>query len=118
MARIEGIVLYRLRLPLRVHYKVFQRVFRDFEPIVAELRDSDGHVGWGEAEITPGYANETPAGGWAWCRATAERLVGLEVSAARAVIAHEIGANPHAASVLMSALDMASAHPALVRQDS
>ena len=117
MPRIEEITLYRLRVPLQVPYKVSQRVFHDFEPIVAELRDSDGHVGWGEAEITPGYADETPAGGWAWCRAMAERLVGLDVSAAAAVIAPEIGPNPHAASVLTGALDIASAHPVLARQE-
>lgn len=117
MVGIEEIVLYRLRVPLKVPYKVSQRVFHHFDPIVAELRDSDGHIGWGEAEITPGYADETPNGGWAWCRAMAERLLGLDIVAAAAAIAPEIEANPHAASVLTGALDSAGAHTALVRRE-
>ena len=116
MARIEEIVLYRLRVPLSVPYKVSLHVFHHFEPIVASLRDSDGRTGWGEAEITPGYADETPDGGWTWCRTMAAALIGRDVAAAPATIAPTRDANPHAASVLTGALDSATGHPLLDRR--
>lgn len=115
MARIEEIVLHRLRIPLSVPYKVSLHVFHHFEPIVACLRDSDGRTGWGEAEITPGYSDETLEGGWAWCRALAAALVGRDAADAPTLIAPTIETNPHAASVLTGALDSAQGHPLLDR---
>lgn len=113
MPRIEEIVLHRLRVPLSVPYKVSLTVFHHFEPIVASLRDSDGRVGWGEAEITPGYSDETPDGGWGWCREMAPKLLGLDAAQAATALVPAMVANPHAASVLSGALDDARGHPAL-----
>ena len=44
-------------------YKDSRRVFHEFDPIVIEIRDRDGRVGWGETVISTGYTNETPDGG-------------------------------------------------------
>ena len=43
------------------------RTFTEFEPIIVEVRDSDGRVGWGEGHISPGSSRETREGGWAFC---------------------------------------------------
>jgi L-alanine-DL-glutamate epimerase-like enolase superfamily enzyme len=111
--RITEITLRRLSLPLTVPYKVSLKAFTEFAPIVAEIRDSDGRAGWGEAEIHHGYGDETPEGGWQYCRAMAERLVGLSPEQAKALIAPTIARNTHAASVLMSAIETIEEHPAL-----
>jgi L-Ala-D/L-Glu epimerase len=64
MSRIAEITMRRLRVPLTVPYKVSLRTFTHFEPIVAEICDADGRVGWGEAEIHRGYGQRrrNPAG--------------------------------------------------------
>lgn len=103
---IDVIELYRLRVPLTVPYKVSKRTFHVFAPLVAMLRTRDGHLGWGEASISPGYGSETPDGGWDLLKSWSEQLVGQPLSAARDVLAPEATANPHAASVLLSAIEM------------
>jgi L-Ala-D/L-Glu epimerase len=106
MARIAGIVLRRLRLKLSTPYKVAGRVFDDFDPIVVEMRDSDGRTGFGETVISEGYTNETREGGWRFCREMAGRLVGLAPDAAKRSLEPHIRENSHAASVLITAIEM------------
>ena len=76
MSRIAEIVVRRLRVPLTVPYKLSLRTFHDFEPLVAELRDSDGRSAWGEAEIHEGSGRQTSETGWAFCRRMAPQLLG------------------------------------------
>lgn len=113
MSRIAEITMRRLRVPLTVPYKVSLRTFTHFEPIVAEICDADGRVGWGEAEIHRGYGHETPESGWNYGLAMAPRLLGLDFAAAADVIAPTVAADPHAASVMMSAVETLAGHPAL-----
>ena len=112
MARIEQITVSHLRLPLLVPYKVSRKTFDDFDPLVVELHTDEG-VGWGEAVISPGYADETPEGGWAYLEAMAPRLIGLELGAAQAMLEPTVAANSHAASVLLTACEMAGRSPLL-----
>jgi L-Ala-D/L-Glu epimerase len=112
--KIDAIEIYRAEIPLTVPYKVSRRTFTAFDPLIASIRTRDGRIGWGEATITAGYAvGETPQTGWAFLRAWGERLAGREVAEARALLEPEIEAHSHAASILISALEMIERSPLL-----
>lgn len=113
MSRIEEITVRRLKVPLTAPYKVSLRTFHHFEPLVAELRDSDGSSAWGEAEIHAGYGHETAETGWAFCRCLAPRLIGRTPAEAVALLTPEAAGDPHAASILLSAAETLAGHPAL-----
>lgn len=113
MSRISEITVRRLKLPLTVPYKVSLRTFRHFEPLVAELRDSDGRSAWGEAEIHAGYGHETAETGWEFCRRHAPRLIGLTPAEAVALLTPTAAGDPHAASILLSAAETLAGHPAV-----
>jgi o-succinylbenzoate synthase len=116
-SRVEQIMLHRIRLPLCRPYHVSYRVYEHFEPIIVEMRDGDGRSGWGEGHISPGYSHETLDGGWAFCRAQAERVVGLPVADAKAALIAGIDASPVASTALMTALEMLEGSP-LLRLDA
>lgn len=105
--RIEAVEIFRTEVPLTVPYKVSRWTFTAFDPLIASIRMRDGRIGWGEATITEGYAvDETPKTGWAFLKAWGERLVGRDLIEARALLEPEIHANSHAASILITALEM------------
>ena len=116
-ARLEQITLRRISLPLCRPYHVSYRVYEHFEPIVVEMRDGDGRSGWGEGHISPGYSHETVDGGWAFCRAQAERALGLPVAEAKATLIAGIDASPVASTALITALEMLEGSP-LLRLDA
>lgn len=113
MSSIERIVIRRLKMPLTTPYKVSRRVFHDFDPIVVEMRDRDGRVGWGEVVISEGYTNESPEGGWRFATGMAERLVGATTAEAKSVLAPHAHENSHACTVLMTAIEMIEGTPLL-----
>jgi L-alanine-DL-glutamate epimerase-like enolase superfamily enzyme len=115
--RLERITLHRIRLPLVRPYHVSYRVYEHFEPIIVEMRDSDGRSGWGEGHISPGYSHETIDGGWAFCRARAQRAVGRPVTEAKATLVADIAASPVASTALITALEMLEGSP-LLRLDA
>jgi L-alanine-DL-glutamate epimerase-like enolase superfamily enzyme len=105
---IEAIEIFRAEVPLKVPYKVSRWTFTAFDPLIASIRLRDGRFGWGEATIQAGYAlDETPETGWAFLKQWGERLAGLDIATAMAMLEAEIPANSHAASILISALEMA-----------
>jgi L-Ala-D/L-Glu epimerase len=106
MAAIEQIVIRRLKMPLTTPYKVSRRVFNDFDPIIVEMRDRDGRLGWGEVVISEGYTNESVAGGWRFCTGMAERLVGTTPTEMKAALAPQVRENSHACTALTTALEM------------
>jgi len=65
--KLQELKLRTVRLPLIRPYVLSYRTFTEFEPIIVEVRDSDGRVGWGEGHISPGSSRETRKGGWAFC---------------------------------------------------
>ncbi len=103
---VREITLYRLKLPLETPYHVSYRVYEDFEPIVVEARDAAGHTGWGEGHISPGYSDETVDGGWAFCRARADAMIGKDVAGAKGLAEAGIAESPVAASALVTAMEM------------
>src|ERR1044071_1083915 len=96
--KLAEITLRIVRLPLIRPYVLSYRTYTEFEPIIVEVRDDDGRVGWGEGHISPGSSSETPAGGWAFCREHAQAVVGKDTAEATAMI---------------TAIEMLEDHPAL-----
>src|SRR6185436_19727407 len=103
------IVLRTVRLPLIRPYVLSYRTFTEFEPIIVEVRDGDGRVGWGEGHISPGSSRETREGGWAFCRDHAVAVIGKDTKEAKAMIATNLAASKVAAT----AIEMLEDHPLL-----
>jgi L-alanine-DL-glutamate epimerase-like enolase superfamily enzyme len=111
--KLQELTLRTVRLPLIRPYVLSYRTFTEFEPIIVEARDADGRIGWGEGHISPGSSRETPEGGWAFCREHAAAVVGKDTSAAKAMIAANMGASKVAATALLTAIEMLEDHPLL-----
>jgi L-Ala-D/L-Glu epimerase len=111
--KLQEIKLRTVRLPLMRPYVLSYRTFTDFEPIIIEVRDSDGRVGWGEGHISPGSSRETREGGWAFCREHAAAVVGRATNEAKAAITANVGASKVAATALLTAIEMLEDHPLL-----
>lgn len=107
---IERLTLYRLKLPLATPYKLALGAVRAFNTILAEARDNDGRVGYGEATILTGYTDETVDGSWRFARDLAFRIAGKTAEAAKAMIDAEYYAAPFAATALTTAIEMMEGH--------
>jgi L-alanine-DL-glutamate epimerase-like enolase superfamily enzyme len=117
--RLQEIVLRTVRLPLIRPYVLSYRTFTDFEPIIIEVRDDDGRIGWGEGHISPGSSSETRDGGWIFCGEHAAAVIGKDPSEAKAIIARDLAASKVAATALVTAIEMLEDHPLLrVDRDS
>ena len=110
---LQEVVLRRVCLPLIRPYRLSYRVFREFEPIVVEVRSADGGVGFGEGHISPGSSSETREGGWAFCREHAERIAGKSTAEAKRAIAGAMARSKVAATALLTAIEMLERHPLL-----
>ncbi len=111
--KIQEINLYWVKSPLTVPYRVSYRTFNEFEPIMVEVRDADGRIGWGEGHISPGSTSETREGGWDFCRAQAERVVGMTAAAAIKAIDGDKAASKVAAAALVTGIEMMQGDPIL-----
>src|SRR5438270_4677181 len=96
--KLQTLTLRTVRLPLIRPYVLSYRTFTEFEPIIVEVRDSDGRIGWGEGHISPGSSSETREGGWAFCREHAAAVVGKDTAAAKAFVTANMGASKVAAT--------------------
>src|SRR6185436_17524782 len=111
--KLREITMRKVRLPLIRPYVLSYRTFDEFEPIIVEVRDDAGRVGWGEGHISPGSSSETRDGGWTFCREHAEKLLGKDSAAAKASIMESMPASKVAATALITALEMLDGHPLL-----
>jgi L-alanine-DL-glutamate epimerase-like enolase superfamily enzyme len=111
--KLQEITLRKVRLPLARPYVLSYRTFTEFEPIIVEVRDGDGRIGWGEGHISPGSSRETREGGWAYCREHAAAVIGRSASEAKALISGSAGSSKIAATALLTAIEMLEAHPLL-----
>jgi L-Ala-D/L-Glu epimerase / N-acetyl-D-glutamate racemase len=111
--RLQEIVLRTVRLPLIRPYVLSYRTFTKFEPIIVEVRDGDGRVGWGEGHISPGSSTETRDGGWTFCREHAAAVIGKDSSEAKAIIARDLAVSKVATTALVTAIEMLEGHPLL-----
>ena len=103
---IREITLYRVDLPLTTPYRLSYRTFESFEPLLVELRDEEGRIGWGEQHISPGSSAETRDGGWAFARELAEAVVGGTVEEAERRVRERAAQSPVAATALVTAMEM------------
>jgi L-Ala-D/L-Glu epimerase / N-acetyl-D-glutamate racemase len=111
--KLQEIVLRTVRLPLVRPYVLSYRTFTEFEPIIVEVRDGDGRVGWGEGHISPGSSRETRDGGWAFCHEHAAAVIGKDTNEAKAAIASDIADSKVAATALLTAIEMLEGHSLL-----
>ncbi len=111
--RIHEITLRMVRLPLIRPYVLSYRTFTEFEPIIVQVRDSDGRIGWGEGHISPGSSVETREGGWKFCRERAAAIIGKNSREAKAIISANVGVSKVAATALLTAIEMIEDHPLL-----
>jgi L-alanine-DL-glutamate epimerase-like enolase superfamily enzyme len=111
--KLQEIVLRTVRLPLVRPYVLSYRTFTEFEPIIVEVRDADGRVGWGEGHISPGSSRETRDGGWAFCYEHAAAVIGKDTNEAKAIIAGDVADSRVAATALLTAIEMLEGHPLL-----
>ena len=111
--KLQELTLRTVQLPLVRPYVLSYRTFTEFEPIIVEARDADGRIGWGEGHISPGSSSETREGAWAFCLEYAAAIVGKDTTAAKAMIAANMGASKVAATGLLTAIEMLEDHPLL-----
>src|SRR5258708_22062594 len=111
--RLQEIVLRTVRLPLIRPYVLSYRTFTEFEPIIVQVRDGDGRVGWGEGHISRGSSSGPREGGWAFCREHAAAVIGKDSREAKAIISANVGASKVAATALLTAIEMLEVHPLL-----
>jgi len=111
--KLHEVILRTVRLPLIRPYVLSYRTFEEFEPIIVEVRDPDGRVGWGEGHIAPGSSSETREGGWAFCNEHAARIVGMDTVDAKAMVGARFEESHVAATALLTAIEMLEGHPLL-----
>src|SRR5262249_56108865 len=111
--KLQHLTLRMIQLPLIQPYVLSYRTFTEFEPVIAEVGEADGRIGWGEGHIWPGSSSETREGGWAFCREHAAATVDKDTVQAKAMIAANLNASKVAATALLTAIEMLEDHPLL-----
>jgi len=92
---------------------VSYRVYEDFDPILVESWDREGRTAWGEGHISPGYSDETVAGGFEFCKTLAGKMVGRSASEAKSLAQARRHESPVAASALITAVEALEGNPLL-----
>ncbi|MGO4330795.1 mandelate racemase/muconate lactonizing enzyme family protein [Cupriavidus sp. 2TAF22] len=112
-ATIDEVIVRHLEFPLKTPYRLSSGDLTLFDPIVIEIRDSEGRSGWGEALIIPGYTHESMEVAWQVASTLAERIVGLGFTSAAALSMAWLLPNPGVVSAILAALDMLGGEPML-----
>ena len=112
---IAEILIHHVMMPLDRPYPLsFNAVdLAGLDAIVAEVRTKDGRTGWGEVTILPGYTDETVASGWDFNTRMSEVLVGKDLAAAKRKLIAEAVSQPHAASPLLTSIEILEGNPLL-----
>jgi L-Ala-D/L-Glu epimerase len=110
---IEDIRLDRVRLPLKVPYKLALGAVTAFDTVLARIVVG-GSVGFGEATILTGYTSETIGDAWSRAQALAPKLIRSSVEAGRALAHRELADAPFTLTAFITAIEMAERHPLLV----
>jgi L-alanine-DL-glutamate epimerase-like enolase superfamily enzyme len=112
MMKIDRLRVRRLRLPLRVPYKLAFGPVTQFDTLLVEAT-LGGREGLGEATILTGYTDETIEGAWASARQLAAVLAGLADEEATARLEATWQRAPFTATAFLTALEMARGSPFL-----
>ncbi len=111
---IAHITLYRLRVPLKVPYRLSLADIRAFDTLLVLVRDRDGASGLGEATYLSGYTHETLDQGWNLAGELARRIVGQPPERAKEILTGAVSAAPFTATALTTALEMLTGSPYLL----
>jgi L-Ala-D/L-Glu epimerase len=103
---LQRIALYRLRVPLKVPYKLSLAEIRAFDTLLVAAHDREGRVGLGEATVLTGYTHETIDQAWRVACELAARIAGAAVGGAKEVLAKAIEDTPFTATALITAIEM------------
>lgn len=109
---IEDVRLDRVRLPLKVPYKLSLGAVTAFDTILARIVIG-GSVGYGEATILTGYTSETIEDAWRRAQALGPKLLRLSPEAARALAHRDLADAPFTLTAFITAIEMAEHHPLL-----
>ena len=115
--RIDELRLHRLRIPLKEPYKLAFGAVTHFDTILVELSTGDGRNGIGEATILNGYTVEEIEPSWRLTGEIAAALCGLSFDEARRAAERNLDAAPFVTTAFVTAMEMASCHPALDVRD-
>ena len=109
---IEDVHLDRVRLPLKVPYKLALGAVTAFDTILARVVVG-GRAGYGEATILTGYTSETIEDAWPRAKALAQKLVRVSPDAARTMLHRDLADAPFTLTAFITAIEMAEGHPLL-----
>ena len=116
--RVTRITLHRLRVPLRVPYKLSFGPVEAFDTILVEITGEDGRSGFGEATFLPGYSEETMDGSWSRATAMAGQTAGRTAAEVMALAARLLQEGPFTAAAFTTACEMLSGHLMLTPQQT
>lgn len=115
--KLKKLTLRRLQLPLTVPYRLSLGALEAFDTILVEAEDADGRTGIGEATLLTGYTDETIAGSWQLACGLAQRIAGIEITAAKQLALTHHAQAPFTVTALATALEMLEGSPLLdIRQ--
>lgn len=110
---IAGVTVRRLRLPLTEPYRLSYQTFREFEPFVVEIADTEGRVAFGDGHVSPGSSAETREGAWAHLCERMPHLIGLPIPDAKACMLADFTSSRVATTTAVTALEVLEDHPCL-----
>ncbi len=115
---IEHITLHRLKLPLKVPYRLSLAEIRHFDTLLVDMQDNQGRVGLGEATLLTGYTDETVEQCWTLASRLAGELVNQPLDAAKSIITRSSQVAPFTATALVTAIEMLEQSPHLFTEQS
>jgi L-Ala-D/L-Glu epimerase / N-acetyl-D-glutamate racemase len=113
MTSFAPLRVLRLRVPLKVPYRLAFGPVEAFDTIVVECFSADGRVGLGEATVLTGYTDETIEESWVVACELAERLTTLGTAERRNCLDDLVSSRPFLATAFLTALEMAEDSPLL-----
>lgn len=111
--KIESVIIRQVELPLVKPYYLSFYTFESFIPVYVEVRDGDGRVGLGEAQISPNAYVETRDSGFQFCKEMAEKVLGMATGEAKRTIHNVWEDSALAATAFMTAIEMLEDSPIL-----
>jgi len=115
---IERITLHRLKLPLKVPYRLSLAEIRHFDTLLVDMQDDQGQVGLGEATLLTGYTDETVEQCWTLALGLAAEIVNQPLEAAKSIIAQSSRVAPFTTTALVTAIEMLEKSPHLRTEQS
>ena len=115
---IERITLHRLKLPLKVPYRLSLAEIHHFDTLLVDMQDDQGQVGLGEATLLTGYTNETVEQCWALASRLAAEIVNQPLDAAKPIVTQSSQVAPFTTTAVVTAIEMLEQTPHLRTEQS